>query len=125
MDIQWFSNNPKGVATIYKNNITLNTVASNHFKNSYGLILGYSEKTKSLLIKSISKEDINLGLYKGIDIHNISIKPSYGRISGRSIIDNLCEFYPIDFTNNTSNKYVCEWNPEEKTLNVYLERRLS
>lgn len=124
MNVQWFSNSPKGVATIYKNNITLNTVATNHLKNAYGIILGYSEDEKALLIKSISKEDINLGLYEGIDIHKISIKPSYGRITGKNIIDALCQYYPIDFRDNLSSKFSCEWNNEEKTLNIYLERKI-
>ena len=125
MDIKWFSNNPKGVATIYQNNINLNTTATNHFLNSYGLVIGYSPDNKSLMIKSVSKEELSMGLYQNLDIHKISIKPSYGRINGRNIISNLCEFYPLDFTNKSLNKFACEWNNEEKTLSVYLDRRLS
>lgn len=125
MDIQWFSKNPKGVATIYDSNITLNKVATNHFINSYGILIGYSSDSKALLIKSISKEEIAMGLYKDLDIHTISIKPSYGRITGKSIISKLCELYPIEFKGLTLNKYECSWVPEEKTLEVFLERRVS
>lgn len=124
MDIQWFSKSPKGVATIYESNITLNTVATNHFKNAYGILIGFAADLKLLLVKSISKEDLSLGLYQDLDIHTISIKPSYGRITGKSIIKKLCELYPIDFTNSSLNKYECEWSPEDKTLKIYLERRL-
>ena len=56
MDIQWFSKSPRGVATIYDSNITLNTVATNHFKNAYGILVGYASDSKVLLLKSISKE---------------------------------------------------------------------
>ena len=35
MDILWFSNNTDSVVTIYETNLTLNTVASTHFQNSY------------------------------------------------------------------------------------------
>lgn len=125
MDIQWFSKSPKGVATIYESNITLNTVATNHFKNAFGILIGYSTERKTLLIKSVSKDEIVMGLYKDLEIHEISVKPSYGRITGKSMISKLCEFYPIEFNQNSLNKYECEWNSEEKTLEIFLERRIN
>lgn len=125
MDIQWFSKSPKGVATIYESNITLNTVATNHFKSAFGILIGYSAERKTLLIKSVAKEDIAMGLYKDLEIHEISVKPSYGRITGKSIISKLCEFYPIEFNQSSLNKYECEWNSEEKTLEIFLERRIN
>ncbi|MBP5407942.1 MAG: hypothetical protein J6Y42_02265 [Bacilli bacterium] len=125
MDIQWFSKSPKGVATIYDSNITLNTVATNHFKNAYGILVGYASDSKVLLLKSISKEELSMGLYQDLDIHSISIKPSYGRITGKNIIKKLTELYPINFKESTLNKFECEWSPEEKTLKVFLERRVS
>lgn len=123
MDIQWFSKSLRGVATIYDNNITLNTVAANHFKNSYGVIVGFLADSKSLLLKPVTKEDIDLGLYKDVEIHNISIKPSYGRVNGKSIIDQLCELYPISFDH--LNKFVCEWDDVEHSLKIQLERRVN
>ena len=125
MDVKWFTKSPKGVVTIYNSYITLNTVAAENFKNSFGTIIGYNSKEKTLLIKSISKEELSMGLYKNIEIHSISIKPSYGRIAGRSIINNLCEYFPIDFNDKSLKKYECEWTSEDKTLVVFLERRIS
>lgn len=125
MDIQWFSKSPRGVATIYDNNITLNTVATNHFKNAYGILIGYSDEAKALLLKSVSKEDLAMGLYQDLDIHTISIKPSYGRITGKNVITKLTQLFPIDFSGSNLNKYECEWNTEEKTLKIFLERRIS
>ncbi|MBO7079433.1 MAG: hypothetical protein J6W64_06450 [Bacilli bacterium] len=125
MDIQWFSKSPKGVATIYDNNITLNTVATNHFKNSYGILIGYAEESKILLLKSITKEDLAMGLYQDLDIHSISIKPSYGRITGKNVIKKLTSLFPINFSDSSLNKFECEWSTEDKTLKVYLERRVN
>ena len=123
MNVQWFSKCPKGVAKIYDNNITLNTVAANHFKNAYGIIVGFATDTKTLLLKSISKEEVANGLYKDLDIHNIAIKPSYGRISGKSMINRLIELFPINFSSESLNKYECEWNDDTHSLAIYLERR--
>lgn len=125
MNVEWFTKSPKGAVTIYSSYITLNTVAANNFKNSFGIIIGYNSSEKTLLIKSISKEDISIGLYKNIEVHSISIKPSYGRIAGRSIINKLCEYFPIDFNNGTLQKFECDWSNEDKTLTVFLERRVS
>ncbi len=124
MNIQWFSKSPRGIATIYDNNITLNTVATNHFKNSYGILIGYADESKALYLKSVSKEDLAMGLYQDLDIHTISIKPSYGRITGKNVIKKLTQLFPIDFSKTTLNKYECEWNTEEKTLKIFLERRI-
>ena len=125
MNVEWFTKSPKGMVTIYSSYITLNTVAANNFKNSFGIIIGYNSSEKTLLIKSISKEDISIGLYKNIEVHSISIKPSYGRVAGRSIINKLCEYFPIDFNNGTLHKFECDWSNEDKTLTVFLERRIS
>lgn len=125
MSVEWFGKSPKGVVTIYNSYITLNTVASDNFKNTYGTIIGYNSNDKTLLIKAVSKEEVSMGLYNKIEIHSISIKPSYGRISGRSIINKLCEYYPLDFEEKNLKKFECEWINEEKTLKVFLERRLS
>ncbi len=125
MNVEWFTKSPKGMVTIYNSYITLNTVAANNFKNSFGIIIGYNSSEKTLLIKSISKEDISIGLYKNIEVHSISIMPSYGRIAGRSIISKLCEYFPIDFNNGALQKFECDWSNEDKTLTVFLERRVS
>lgn len=124
MNVEWFTKSPKGVATIYSSNITLNTTAANNFKTAYSTIIGFNSDEKTLLIKSVTKEDLSMGLYKNLDIHNISIKPSYGRIAGKNIISRLCEYFPLEFENNSLNKFECEWINEEKTLKVYLERRV-
>jgi len=125
MDVQWFSKSPKGVATIYNSNITLNTVAANHFKTAYKVIVGFSQEEKALIIKAITKEELDLGLYKDLETRDISIKPSYGRVTGKDMINRLIEFYPINFAAATLNKFECEWSQEEKALFIHLERRLS
>ncbi len=120
MSVEWFTRSTNGLATIYETNITLNTVASNHFKNSFGALIGYDKNSSDLLIKSISKEEVTMGIYNEDEIHKISVKPSYGRISGKQIIHHLCQLFPLDFSNNAFHKFECEWSVEDKTLKVKL-----
>lgn len=124
MDIQWFSTSMQGIATIYETNITLNTVASNNFKKFYTTLVGYDHDSDSIIIKGITKEEITLGLYKGIDTHKISIKPSYGRINGKKIIENIISFHPLDFSEKKYYKFNCEWNQKDKLLIIHLDKEV-
>ena len=124
MEIQWFTRANHEVATIYETNITLNTVAANHFKSAYSTIIGYEEKRKLLIIKAIRKDDIAMGLFTEEETHPISIKPSYGRINGKNIIRSLVEKFPLDFSTRPNYKFPCEWDQEEKLLRIFLEQEV-
>ena len=124
MSIEWFSRSSNGLATIYETNITLNTVASNHFKSAYGTLIGYDKANNDLLIKSINKDEVTMGIYDDTEIHKISIKPSYGRINGKQIINKLCNFFPLDFSKDAFHKFECERDVQDKTLKVKLLREV-
>ena len=125
MEVQWFSKNNKGLATIYETNITLNTVASNHFKDVYRTLIGFEKKNNAVVIKAISKEEMLLGLYKGVETHAVSIKPSYGRINGKKIVGSLCEYHQLDFSKKLYYKFECEWDQKEKYLRIFLDKEVS
>jgi len=124
MDVQWFSTGLQGVATIYETNITLNTVASNYLKNFYTTMIGYDPDSDTVIIKGITKEEITLGLFKDYDTHSISIKPSYGRINGKKIIENINAFHHLDFSEKKYYKFNCEWYQKEKYLKIYLNKEV-
>lgn len=124
MSVEWFTNEKEKYATIYESSITLNTVAANYFKNTYSTIIGFDKENNNLLIKPISKEEVDVRNISSDDLHSISIKPSFGRITGKNIIKKLILFFPIDFKNSKSHKYICEWSNEEKLLKILLEREI-
>ena len=86
MNVEWFTNEKEKIATIYETNITFNTVAATYFKNAYSTLIGYDLEEQCLLIKPISKDEVAIRNLSEDDLHPISIKPSYGRINGKSII---------------------------------------
>lgn len=124
MDVQWFSKSFSGVVSIYETNITLNTVASNHFKNAYSTIIGFDKSNNTLIIKALDKEEAVLPKYNASDLHRISIRPSYGRINGKGIIKNINKFFKLDFNKKKQYKFKCEWDPSHKFLIVYLEKEV-
>lgn len=124
MSVQWFTKGLQALATIYDNNITFNTAASRFLDNAYKVLIGFDQKEKTLLFKTISKEDIALGLYKTEDLHSVTIKPSYGRIHSKHLIRNLTEFFPLDFEKKIFYKYECTWDATQKTLKVNLEKEV-
>lgn len=124
MSVNWFTNEKQKIATIYETNITLNTAAATYFKNAYSTLIGFDSKNNSLLIKPISKEEAAIKNYTSDDLHAISLKPSYGRINGKSVVSKLRQLFPIDFTKNKSHKYLGEWSLEENILKIYLEKEI-
>ncbi|MFA5542853.1 MAG: hypothetical protein WC008_02840 [Bacilli bacterium] len=125
MEIKWFSKSMQKLATIYETNITLNTVASSYFKDAFTTMIGYEKATNSIIVKPVSKDELNMGLYKQTETHKISIKPSYGRINGKKIIQNIQVFHPLDFSNNNYYKYECEWDKSKNLLKIHLDREAS
>ena len=124
MGIQWFSNTFDGVVTLYETNITLNTVASSHFVNSYLTLIGFDSSNDTLVIKSLNKVEATSGSYNDQELHPISIKKSYGRVSGKNIIKNLLKYYPLDFQTKSLHKFPCEWDDMSKSLIVYLREEI-
>ena len=124
MPITWFSKSLRGSISIYETNITINTVAAANFKNAYSTLVGYDADNKSLIIKAISKEEVDMGLYNDCDLHPIAIKPSYGRISGKNIIKNICEFVPLDFSKQQFYKFYTNWNKEQRSLVIDLTKEV-
>lgn len=121
MEIQWFSKNINGVVSIYETNITLNTVASIHFEGAYKTIIGFNKVDSTLIIKKLTKEEVMSGAYNNFDLHDVSIKPSYGRINGKDLIKNIIKHFPLDFTNTTLHKFNCSWDDTTKSLTIYLK----
>lgn len=125
MDIQWFSKNLQGFVSIYETNITLNTVASSNFKTAFTTLIGYDKTKNILLIKALNKEEATMGKYTENDLHAISIKPTYGRINGKSIISNIQKYFPMDFMKKNLYKFPCDWDNSQKFLRVYFDKEVS
>jgi len=124
MNVEWFTNEKEKTATIYETNITFNTVAASYFKNAYSTLIGFDLEEHCLLIKPISKEEAIIRNLSDDSLHPMSIKPSYGRINGKSLVKKLCYYFPIDFQEIKAHRYFCEWSSTENLLKIKLKKEV-
>lgn len=117
MNIQWFQQEKSNNAiTIYENNITFSKKAANCFDGSLGIAVGFDKDSGSVVMKSVTFEDINNKLFSKEDIYTLTIKPSFGRINSKKLIMELSRFIRLDFTKQTSYKFGATYNTGTKML---------
>ncbi|MBQ8293013.1 MAG: hypothetical protein IJX78_04290 [Bacilli bacterium] len=119
MKIEWFSHKDNlGAVTIYANNICLNKQASNYFVDAYAVAIGVDSDTNNIVIKNVSQEEVDSLLVDKESLNKISIKSSYGRITGKFLIDRINEILKLDFNKQVAYKYNARWNTGSKMLIV-------
>ena len=119
MNIEWFNKEQKESAvTIYYNNITLSKQATLLFSNAYEILAGINKDTNQLVFKKVMQEDVENRKYNQEDIYKLTVKPSYGRINSRQLINNICKYLNLDFTKKTSYKFDARWNNGNNMLIV-------
>ena len=119
MKIKWITKDDSlGAVTIYENNIRLNKKASDYFLDAYAIAIGVDLDDNKIIIKKVNKEEAeSMGIDKS-RLYKINIKPSYGRITGKQIIDELKSMYDFDFSKQLAYKFSAKWNTGEKMLIV-------
>ena len=106
MNFEWSTNDiATKTLTIYETNLTLNKAACYHFEDVNFVLLGINKKDKQIGIKPVTKEDLNNNVYPETQIHRISLGKSYGRISNKSFVEDLCQEFGFDFKKEQSYKY--------------------
>ena len=117
MKIKWFSSKDNlSAVTIYANNICLNKQASNYFLDAYMVAVGIDKESKNLIIKNVSKEEVESLKIDKNSLNKIAIKSSYGRITGKRLIDQINEILKLDFSKQLAYKYDAKWNTGSKML---------
>lgn len=125
MNIDWITKKTDdGAITIYNNNITLNKQAAEFFQDAYCVAIGIDGETKNLVIKSVSKTEADLEkeLSKN-QYYKIAMSKSYGRIAGKSLINELAEYYNLNFSNQVAYKYSAKWNNGYKMLIINMKEQ--
>ena len=106
MNFEWSTNDiAKKTLTIYETNITLNKAACHHFEDVNYVLLGVDKSARQIGIKPITRDDINNEVYPKSQLHRISLGKSYGRISNKSFVEDLCQEFGLDFKDTQSYKY--------------------
>lgn len=119
MNIEWITQEKTSNAvTIYNNNITFNKQATNYLVDAYGIAVGFDRQDKKIIIKKVSKEEVDNKIFKKEDIYMLTIKLSFGRINNKKLIEKLTNYLEFDFSKHTSYKYSATYNTGNKMLIV-------
>ena len=125
MKIKWITKDDSlGAVTIYENNIRLSKKAADYFLDAYAIAIGVDLDDNKIIIKKVNKDEAeSMGIDKS-RLYKINIKPSYGRITGKQIIDELKSMYDFDFSKQLAYKFSAKWNTGEKMLIVDVKEGL-
>ena len=119
MKIQWITKDESlGAVTIYENNIRLSKKAADYFLDAYAIAIGIDQESNKIVIKNVNKEEAESFGADKAKLYKINIKPSYGRITGKKMVDELKYIYKFDFTKQQAYKFSAKWNTGDKMLIV-------
>lgn len=111
MNFEWSTNDLAIMTlTVYETNLTLNKAACYYFEDVNYVLLGIDKEKKQIGIKPISKQEIDDHIYPTNQLHRISLGKSYGRISNKSFVYDLCQNFGFNFQANPYYKYKASYD---------------
>jgi len=118
--IKWFNVKAKnGVASLYTNNITLNTTAMYPFDIAYKVQVGLSEEG-NIVIQPLTKAFIETGDLDESCLLKIERHKSFARISSASLMKQISEALNIELS-KTPVQYETSWDSEENILTILVK----
>ena len=113
--IKWFNVKERnGVASLYSNNITLNTTAMYPLDFAYKVQVGIDED-KSILIKPLSKDVVESGILDECCLLKLEIHKSFARISSTLLMKQIGEELGLALS-KTPIQFETRWDSVENVL---------
>ena len=118
--IKWFNVKAKnGVASLYNNNITLNTTAMYPFDIAHKVQVGLSEEG-NIVIQPLTKAFIETGNLDESCLLKIERHKSFARISSVSLMKQIAEALKLELSKNPI-QYETSWDSEENILAILIK----
>lgn len=118
--IKWFNAKERsGVASLYSNNITLNTVAMYPLDYAFRVLVGIDEK-KNIVIKPCSKNEVESGTLDESRLLKLEIHKSFGRISSSLLMRQIAEELRLELS-KVALRYETTWDDKENILLINIE----
>lgn len=122
--IDWIKgNNFNMIVTVSQNYITLNNSATSKFSDYKWCMVGIDKQKMELIIKPVSKNDIELHIYPLENLHKLNFGNGYVRISNKAMLSALEEIVSEPLNNNV--KYKAHYDENDDMLIVELDRKES
>ena len=121
--IKWFNVKPRnGVATLYDNNITLNTTAMDPFDVAYKVQVGLSEEG-NIIVKPLTKAFVESGELDENSLLKIEMRKSFARIASVSLMKQIGEALNIKLSKSPI-QYETSWDSVENILTIDISKVL-
>ena len=117
--IKWFNVKAKnGVASLYANNITLNTTAMYPFEDAHRVQVGLDDNG-NIVIQPLSKSVVEKGDLDESCLLKLERHKSFARISSTSLMRQIGEALQISFS-KTPVQFETSWDPVKNVLMVLI-----
>lgn len=119
--IKWFNVKDRtGVASLYPNNITLNTAAMSPLDFAYRVQVGL-EDNGNIIIKPLTREVVESGVLDECCLLKLEIHKSFARISSALLLKQISEALGLTLT-KTPTQFPTTWDSVENILIVNTKR---
>ena len=115
--IKWFNAKERnGMASLYSNNITLNTVAMYPLDYAFRVLVGIDDD-KNIVIKPCSKNEVESGTLDESRLLKLEIHKSFARISSSLLMRQIAEELKIELS-KVAVRYETTWDDNENILTI-------
>ena len=113
--IKWFNVKERsGVASLYPNNITLNTTAMYPLDFAYKVQVGMDE-ANNIIVKPVTKEAVESGLLDECCLLKLEIHKSFARISSALLLKQIIEVLELPM-DKVPVQFETRWDSVENIL---------
>ena len=115
--IKWFNAKERnGMASLYSNNITLNTVAMYPLDYAFRVLVGIDDD-KNIVIKPCSKNEVESGTLDESRLLKLEIHKSFARISSSLLMRQIAEELKIELS-KVAFRYETTWDDNKNILTI-------
>ena len=116
--IKWFNvKDRNGVASLYANNITLNTTAMYPLDFAYRVQVGMDEN-KNIIIMPLTKDIVESGTLDECCLLKLEIHKSFARISSTQLLKQIGDALGLTLS-KTPIQFETKWDSEQNILTIY------
>ena len=120
--IKWFNVKAKnGVASLYSNNITLNTTAMYPFEDAHKVQVGLDDNG-NIVVQPLSKAVVESGNLDESCLLKLERHKSFARISSTSLMKQIGETLGVTLS-KVPVQYETSWDPEENVLTIIVKNK--
>ena len=118
--IKWFDAKERhGSASLYSNNITLNTIAMYPLDYAFRVLVGVQDN-KNIVIKPVSKNEVESGALDESRLLKLERHKSFARVSSSVLMRQISEELKLELS-KTALKFETSWDDNENVLVINIK----